>query len=243
MQLRRVAVALLLTMSWQQLSCAVGANDRPNILILMADNWAWPHAGVCGDSVVKTPTFDQLAKHGVLFRHAFCSVPSCAPARAVFCTGLHAHRLGPGASLYGEVPAEFPVYADLLEQAGYTVGHSGKGWSPGSVEASGRTRNPAGDKYKSFEEFLAKAPDDRPFCFWHSSRDPHIPWTGGEDLRPGIDPAAVRIPDYLPDAEETRLDIVGYYAEVENFDRECRAPSRSPRISRRTRHHPHHHNR
>ncbi|MCA9052770.1 MAG: sulfatase-like hydrolase/transferase, partial [Planctomycetaceae bacterium] len=86
----------------------------------------------------------------------------------------------------------------------------------------GRSRNPAGDKYESFETFLKQAPADQPFCFWHSSRDPHVPWTGGEEFRDGLDPARVRIPEYLPDTEDTRLDIVGYYAEVENFDRDCR---------------------
>lgn len=35
---------------------------RPNILLLLADNWAWPHAGNCGDKSVKTPTFAWLAK-------------------------------------------------------------------------------------------------------------------------------------------------------------------------------------
>lgn len=78
--------------------------SRPNILILMADNWAWPHASALGDPVVQTPTFDRLAASGVVFRHAFCSVPSCAPARAVFLTGRHAHRLGPAANLHGTFP-------------------------------------------------------------------------------------------------------------------------------------------
>ena len=62
---------------------AADPEARPNILLLVGDNWAWPHAGACGDRSVKTPTFDRIAKRGVLFTHTFCQVPSCSAARAV----------------------------------------------------------------------------------------------------------------------------------------------------------------
>ena len=54
-------------------------DKRPNILFAIADDWGWPHAGSYGDPVVKTPTFDRLAREGVLFRHAYISSPSCTP--------------------------------------------------------------------------------------------------------------------------------------------------------------------
>ncbi|MCP4436671.1 MAG: sulfatase-like hydrolase/transferase, partial [Actinomycetia bacterium] len=62
---------------------AADQGARPNILLLVGDNWAWPHAGACGDPSVKTPTFDQIARQGALFTHTFCQVPSCSAARAV----------------------------------------------------------------------------------------------------------------------------------------------------------------
>ena len=43
---------------------------RPNILLALADNWAWPHASACGDRVVKTPAFDRVAAQGVQFTNA-----------------------------------------------------------------------------------------------------------------------------------------------------------------------------
>ena len=59
-----------------------GASDiRPNILFAIADDWG-VHAGAYGDNVVKTPTFDRLAREGILFEHAYISSPSCAPSRA-----------------------------------------------------------------------------------------------------------------------------------------------------------------
>ena len=62
-------------------------NSKPNVLILLADNWAAPHASIMGDRSVKTPTFDSIARNGVYFTNAFCQIPSCSPSRAVLLTG------------------------------------------------------------------------------------------------------------------------------------------------------------
>ena len=43
------------------------SKKRPNILFCLADDWSWPHASIAGDKVVKTPTFDRVA------RQACCS--------------------------------------------------------------------------------------------------------------------------------------------------------------------------
>ncbi|MCA8997195.1 MAG: sulfatase [Planctomycetaceae bacterium] len=198
------------------------ARAETNILILMADNWAWPHASVYEKAIVKTPTFDRIAREGVLFQHAFCSVPSCAPARAVFLSGQAAHRLEGGANLWGVFPAKFPVYTDHLAKAGYRCGFSGKGWAPGSIEESGRSQNPAGEKFKSFAEFLAQRGEDKgPFCFWFSSREPHAPWTVNEEKLDQISQDKIRIPDHLPDHPDVREDIARYYLEVQAFDQQC----------------------
>ena len=49
----------------------------PNVLLLIADNWSYAHAGANGDPVVRTPVFDRVAREGMRFTHAFCPVPSC----------------------------------------------------------------------------------------------------------------------------------------------------------------------
>ena len=197
--------------------------DRPNFLILMADNWHAPHAGANGDPVVKTPTFDALAQRGVRFTHAFCVVPSCAPARAAFLTGQTIHRLDEAANLHGDFPSRFRTFPDALEKAGYAVGFSGKGWGPGRFQTTGRTRNPAGNPYESFEQFLGDAPRERPFCFWFSSKNPHIPWETGIEQKATMQADRVRVPAYLPDVPEVRDNILDYYAEVQSFDTECAA--------------------
>jgi arylsulfatase A-like enzyme len=207
------------------MSCLVAsgpaAETRPNLLLIMADNWSWPHASALGDRLCKTPAFDQLARDGVLFNHAFAPHPSCAPSRAAMLAGKVSHRLEDAANLWGRFPAKFAVYPDILEQAGYEIGHAGKGWAPGSVPDSGRTRNPAGPKFASLEEFLAKLPHGKPFHFWFSSRHPHRPWSEGQRHKADMRPEDAVVPPHLPDHPTVRDDILNYACEVIEFDREA----------------------
>src|SRR5215218_9529314 len=126
---------------------AVAAPSAPNVLVCIADDWSWPHAGAYADRVVKTPTFDRVAREGVLFTRAFCAAPSCTPSRAAILTGQAPHRLEAGGNLWGYLPPKFVVYPDALEAAGYAVGFTGKGWGPGSNGE--RKRNPAGPRSPS----------------------------------------------------------------------------------------------
>jgi uncharacterized sulfatase len=205
-------------------NAASAASSRPNILILMADDWGWPHASYYGDHTVKTPALDCIVKDGVLFNHAYCSAPSCAPSRAALFTGQDFWRLEEGANLLGTLPAKFPVYTDLLQKAGYAVASVGKGYSPANVAAGGRTVNPAGQSLSpavnkdNFEKFLQKLPADQPFCFWFGSRDPHRPYVKGSGVKAGIDPAKVQVPGFLPDVPEVRSDFCDYYLMVQRFN-------------------------
>jgi N-sulfoglucosamine sulfohydrolase len=191
---------------------------RPNILLLMSDNHSWNHLGCYGDPVVNTPNIDNLAQQGVRFTNAFCAAPSCTPARASMLTGQDIWRLEEGANLWGILPSKFQVYTDMLEEAGYLVGHQGKGWGPGNYEAGGRNRNPAGDKYSSFEEFYNKREEGQPFYYWFSSRNPHRPYEVNTE-KADIHLASIKVPEYLPDNDIVRRDMADYYAEVQDFEK------------------------
>lgn len=193
---------------------------RPNILLCIADDWAWPHAGAYGDPVVQTPTFDRLARHGVLFTHAFTPAPTCAPSRAGILTGQAIHRLEEAANQRCRFPAKLRCYPEILQRGGYVVGLQGKGWGPGVIEATGRTENPAGPTYRNFRQFLDTLPPGKPFCFWFGSPDPHRPYQPGAGVRAGLDPAKVRVPGWLPDTPTVRNDLCDYYFEVQRFDRQ-----------------------
>jgi N-sulfoglucosamine sulfohydrolase len=197
------------------------APSRPNILLVIADDWSYPHAGALGDRVVKTPTFDRIAREGALFRNAFVAAPSCTPSRASLLTGRAVHQLEEGGNLWGFLPSKFAAYPDLLEAAGYTVGFTRKGWGPGDFKAGGRSRNPAGNQFASFGDFYKQASKDKPFAFWFGSQDPHRPYDEGAGASSGMKAAVVAVPAFLPDTPATRGDILDYYFEVQRLDREA----------------------
>ena len=200
--------------------CEQGGTSPPNILFAISDDQSFAHTGVSDDPVVSTPTFDRISAEGVRFEHAFCNSPSCTPSRGAILTGQECYRLEEGVNLWSSLPAKFVTYPDLLEAAGYHVGFTRKGWGPGSLEAGGRTRNPAGPRYEDFESFYEASPSESPFCFWFGSTDPHRAYEKGSGLASGLNLEEVTVPPFLPDTPEVRSDILDYYFEIERFDRE-----------------------
>ncbi|MCB0558860.1 MAG: sulfatase [Lewinellaceae bacterium] len=196
-------------------------NRPPNILLLLADDWSYPHAGVYGDKVAQTPTFDRLAAEGVLFTNAYCSAPSCSPSRAAILTGQYPHRLEQGANLWGTLDRKFATYTQLLERQGYFVGMAKKGWGPGNFEAGGYEHNPAGKGYASFQGFYEERPNQAPFCFWFGSRDPHRPYIQGVGAEAGLSPDSLLAPPFLIDLPVVQQDLLDYYYGLGRFDQEC----------------------
>jgi arylsulfatase A-like enzyme len=194
--------------------------EQPNIMFCIADDWGWPHAGVYGDSVVQTPTFDRLAEEGVIFEHAFVSSPSCTPSRSAILTGRYHWELGESANLWSTLSVDLPVYPLILEEAGYHVGHWRKCWGPGDLKAGGYVdQNPGGKEYKEgFTQFLEARPEGVPFCFWLGASDPHRKYETGSGKASGIDLDQIAVPGFYPDEEEIRSDIADYYFEVNRFD-------------------------
>lgn len=196
------------------------ADERPSFLFAVADDWSAGHAGAYGDKTVQTPTFDRLAREGVLFTGHFCASPSCTPSRAALLTGQPIHRLEDSGNLWSRLAPKFETYPDLLEKQGYVVGLQGKGWGPGDFKAGGRERNPAGPQFKSFAEFLKTVPAGKPFCYWFGSKDPHRAYKEGQGLESGLKLDGVAVPLFLPDTPEVRSDLLDYYFAVQRFDRD-----------------------
>lgn len=194
------------------------SKDAPNILFIIADDWSYPHASIYGDPVVQTPNFDQIAQGGILFHQAYVSSPSCSPSRASIVTGQDFWRLKEGANLYGSLAQTFPTYTEMLDESGYHVGYSGKGWAPGPITE--RKQNPAGKFYPSFASFLQEQPKKKPFCYWYGSTKPHRPFEARSGIKAGIDTAAIQIPAHLPNNKVIKSDMADYYKAIQDFDQE-----------------------
>ena len=180
---------------------AAKQDNRPNILFCIADDWGWPHAGIYGDSVVHTPTFDKLAEQGVVFEHAYVSSPSCTPSRSAILSGQHFWRLREAANLWSTLDTSIAVYPLLLEQAGYHIGSWRKSWGPGDLKAGKYIHHlPAGKKYEGgLDAFLKDNSEGKPFCFWLGASDPHRAYEKGSGVKSGIDISKIQLPKFYPD--------------------------------------------
>lgn len=195
--------------------------QRPNIVVCIADDLSALHIGAMGYKGVRTPNMDRVAREGVVFEQGYCSAPSCAPSRAALLSGQDFCRLEEGANLLGSFPAKFSVYPDILErERNYAAGLTRKGWGPGNVPASSRTRNPAGVTFPNIETFLDSRKKAQPFAYWFGSNNPHRPYEAGNGANSGVDVARLVLPPHLPDVSPVRNDFADYIGEVEAFDRE-----------------------
>ncbi len=210
----------------------------PNLLFAIADDWG-PHAGAYGTPWVETPGFDRVAREGVLFARAYTPVAKCAPSRAIVLTGRHAWQLEEAGNHMAVFPPKFKSWPEVLMERGWHMGLTGKGWGPGVAEdAEGRPRQIAGIPYNrrrlvppaegispndyaaNFVDFLDAAPEDRPWCFWYGSTEPHRRYEFQAGVRKGgKSPSDIdRVPAMWPDSEAVRHDLLDYAYELEHAD-------------------------
>ena len=118
-------------------------------------------------------------------------------------------------------PKDIKTYAWILQEHGYEVGYTQKGWGPGVYEEGAWADNPAGDYRPNFKKHVQKAQaGNKPFCYWYGSKYPHRPYPKGWGEMNGIDPNKLEVPEFLPDNAETRTDLADYYFAVERMDYE-----------------------
>lgn len=102
------------------------ASERPNILLVVVDQWRADCLGAAGHPVAQTPHLDRLAAGGVRFKRAYSAVPSCIAARAALLTGMHQNHHG-RVGYQDRVPWEYPTtLAQLFADAGYHTQCVGK---------------------------------------------------------------------------------------------------------------------
>ena len=99
--------------------------DRPNILVIQADQLAAHAIGAYGNAVAKTPHIDSLAARGTLFEAAYTNFPLCAPSRFSMMSGQLASDIG-AYDNGAEFPASIPTFAHYLRYLNYQTCLVGK---------------------------------------------------------------------------------------------------------------------
>jgi arylsulfatase A-like enzyme len=115
-------------------------SQKPNILVIVADDLGYADVGVQGNQDVPTPNIDSLARNGVRFTNGYVSGPYCSPTRAGLLTGRYQQRYGhefnPGPAQNADSDIGLPLtettMADRLKALGYATGLIGK-WHLGNA--------------------------------------------------------------------------------------------------------------
>lgn len=104
------------------------AGKRPNLVFFLAEAQRADASSLAGHPILHTPHQDRIGREGIRFTNAFCTNALCAPARAATLTGMYSRSTGALANedFHRPLPADIPLFTDLLHQAGYEVAIVGK---------------------------------------------------------------------------------------------------------------------
>lgn len=120
----------LLTLLLASLAIPLSAADRPNIVLIYADDIGWGDLGCYGAKVIPTPHMDRLAAQGARFTSGYCTSGTCTPSRYSMLTGEYAWRRNGTGVLRGDapliIPTSRPTVATVLRDAGYATAVVGK---------------------------------------------------------------------------------------------------------------------
>ncbi|MFC1596951.1 sulfatase-like hydrolase/transferase [Planctomycetota bacterium] len=138
------------------------ARQRPNVVVVLADDLGYGDLGCYGEPNVQTPHLDQFAQEGLRFTNCYAAAASCSPARTGLMTGRTPYRVG----VYSAIPFLSPMHlraseitiATLLGDAGYSTCHVGKWHLGGWFNLPGQPQ-----------------PDDHGFDHWFSTQNNALP--------------------------------------------------------------------
>lgn len=137
-----LAVVLCHVVSFH-MATVVNADERPNIILMMADDHGWGDTGYNGHAFARTPHLDRMAAEGLRFDRWYAAAPVCSPTRGSCLTGRHPSRYGIHFANVGRLEPSELCLAEVLQAEGYTTGHFGK-WHLGSLTTDIKDANRGG---------------------------------------------------------------------------------------------------
>lgn len=237
MGIRAVSLLLCLACSGASGAGSEPEEERPNLLLLVADDLLCEAVGAWGSKLPEaTPHIDALAAEGLRFTRAHVVIASCKPSRDAILTGRYPHLVSDGG--FGDVHGDTPTLPALLSEAGYRTGVLGKAahmhphpevkWDlaiEGQALAEGRSHVEYLRHVRSFLDTDA----DKPFFLVVNTHDPHRPFYRAGDVKKASDPKPTRpsrvykdeeaeVPGFLPDLPEIRTEMARYASSVRRAD-------------------------
>ncbi len=209
--------------------------ERPNILLITADDLSWDSVGVYGCPVEETtPNIDRLASEGIQFDYGYVQIAICTPSRQVMLSGSHSHQTM--TRCFTEMERVGPTLPDVLKQNGYHIANINKqqnhyDWDTAIKETEsgfGRDIPFHGEAVRGVIETAG----EKPWFVMANFNDPHRPfhgsdaeknWTKYDETRfsnpsrvYGVD--EIVVPGFLPDLPDVRMEMAQYYSSVRRCD-------------------------
>src|SRR6185312_5749397 len=145
---------------------APAGTKRPNLIFFLGEGQRADALSLMNHPILKTPHHDRIGAEGACFDNAFCTNALCAPARSSLMTGLYSRTNGALSNKKGQIPlpADMPMFTDLLHKAGYDVALVGKT----------HIRNGAEERYWDYYFGHNAALNDYVNPFFKEGRNGHI---------------------------------------------------------------------
>lgn len=207
------APALLAALILSLMSGATWAEERPNVIFILADDLGYRELGCYGQEKIKTPRIDALAAGGMRFTRAYSGNAVCAPSRCVLMTGKHPGHATVRDNRSVEPEGQHPLrldevtLAELLKKQGYACGAFGK-WGLGNEWSDGNPNRRGFDRFFGYN-CQAHAHSYYPATLWSDGElfplknDPPVPGHAGlpegADLSDPASYAIFKGQDYAPD--------------------------------------------
>lgn len=232
---------LLISLLWSVLVMEAHAQERPNILLITADDMNWDSMGAYGCPVPDvTPHLDHLAtQEGFMFDYGYVNIAICNPSRQVILTGSHSHQtMTRGFTVVEPIGPTLPNF--LQNPGGYYTAQVNKrqkeySWNEGLGES--RTmfgRNVTFTGQLATRIMQTATARGQPWFLNYNLNDPHRPFHGsqiekekfGNDGRLATfeDPSRIytaneiNVPGFLPDYNNVRKEMAQYYSSVRRLD-------------------------
>ncbi len=148
------------------------ADDRPNILVILADDLGYGDVGFTGSKEIFTPNLDSLAANGVVCKNGYVTHSYCGPSRAGLVTGRHQSRFGMEINttyspydMHMGLPMDEKTFGNRLQTAGYRTGIIGK-WHLGAAP----NHHPNSRGFDHFYGFLGGG-----HCYWPEDVSSNLP--------------------------------------------------------------------
>jgi arylsulfatase A-like enzyme len=190
------------------------AADKPNVLLIVGDDWGWTDFGFMGHKTIQTPHLDKLVKESATFPNGYTPTSLCRASLATILTGqfAHQHKIccndppdGVDRALMLPFLKNSPTIPRLLKEAGYRTFQTGKFWeghfSNGGFTHGMTTKGRHGEEglvigrqgVKPIFDFIESGKE--PWFVWYAPMMPHQPHNPPERL----------LKKYAVDGRESRL--------------------------------------